>query len=507
MKKLLILSVLLTCWLASYGQQVSGTITDGDLGDPLIGATILEKGTDNGTITDFDGNFVLDVSTDNPVLEISFIGYATQEVTYDGTPISISLLEDSETLDEVVVVGYGVQKKKVVTGAIAKVKGEDLEDKQVTRLEQALQGRSAGVTVISGSGQPGSGAAVKIRGTGTTGNADPLYVVDGVWIGGGIDYLNSDDIESIEVLKDASAGIYGVQAAGGVILVTTKKGSGGMKLAYESYIGYQNAPRKISVLNGVEYGIISNEASVAAGGPILFEDPQSLGEGTDWQDAIFRENAPMTSHNFSLSAGGKKSQYFASIGYFNQQGIISQDNSNYERFNLRFNSTHKITDRLTFNNSIAYARVTASGVSVNNEFGSPVARAINLDPLTPIYETDSVRLSDPVFANNAVVTDEGGTFGISEHVSSEILNPLAALAIQQGFGWSDKIVSSAFLEYEILEGLKFKTSFGADLAFWGNQNFSPVHFLNATNRLDINSYSRGQNRGCLLYTSPSPRDS
>jgi len=493
MKKLFILSVLLTCWQFVIGQQVSGTITD-DQGVPLIGATVMEKGTTNGTITDFDGNFTLDATTENPTVEVSFIGYGTQEVVYDGTPINLTLSEGS-TLDEVVVVGYGTQKKKVVTGSIAKVDSEDLEDKQVTRLEQALQGRTAGVNVIQGSGQPGSGAQIRIRGTGTLNSADPLYVVDGVPIGGGIEYLNPDDIESIEVLKDASAAIYGTKAANGVVLVTTKSGSPGMKINYSGYYGLQRPARKLAVLNATEYAIISNENSVAAGGPILFDDPQSLGEGTDWQDAVFRNDAPMVSHSISLNAGSRKSKYFASFGLFDQEGIVSQDKSKFQRVNMRFNSTHKITDRLTFGNTIGYTRIKATAVSVNNEFGSPIGRAVNMDPITPIYETDPERLEATVFTSFPSVRDAGGIYGISQYVSSEIINPVAALQVQQGFGWSDKVVANGFLEFEVLEGLKLKTQIGADLAFWGNQNFAPVHYLNATNRLDINSYSRGHNRG------------
>ncbi len=497
MKKLFLISALLTCWQIVIGQQVSGTIMDGTLGEPLIGATILEKGTDNGTITDIDGNFTFTATSENPVIEISFLGYATQEVVYDGTSISVSLFEDAATLDEVVVVGYGVQKKKVVTGSITQVSAEELEDKQVQRLEQALQGRTSGVNVIQGSGQPGSGAQIRIRGSGTLGNADPLYVVDGVPIGGGIDYLNADDIESIEVLKDASSAIYGTRAANGVVLVTTKSGSPGMKVNYSAYYGLQRPARKLAVLNATEYAIISNENSVAAGGPILFDDPQSLGVGTDWQDAVFRTDAPMVNHSISLNAGSRKSKYFASFGYFDQDGIVSEDKSNYKRINLRFNSTHELNDRWKIGNTIAYSRVKATGVSVNNEFGSPIGRAVNLDPITPIYETDPENLASSVYTNFPVVRDETGVFGISNYVSSEVVNPLAALEIQQGFGWSDKFVASGFLEFEIIEGLKAKSQIGSDLAFWGGQSFSPVHYLNATNRLDINSYGRSHNRGLV----------
>ena len=496
MKKLFLISALLTCWQIVIGQQVSGTITD-DQGVPLIGATIMEKGTDNGTITDIDGNFSFDVNSENPILEVSFIGYGTQEVVYDGSSVNVALSE-GETLDEVVVVGYGVQKKKVVTGSIAKVGSEEIEDKQVTRLEQALQGRTSGVSVIQDSGQPGASSRIRIRGKGTLGDPAPLYIVDGVPIGGGIDYLSPNDIESIEVLKDASASIYGTRAANGVIIVTTKNGAPGMKVDYAAYYGVSNIPRKLNMLNATEYAIIANESSVSSGGSILFSDPQSLGQGTDWQDLVARDNAPMQNHVLSISAGGRKSTYYASIGFFDQQGVISAANSKYKRLNAAFNARHKVTDKLTISTNMAYARVNAQGISANSEFGGVLGRALNLDPITPLYETDPEELAEGRYLNENRVEDQNGVFGISPYVTSEIINPVAALSIAEGFGWSDKIVSSAFAEYEFIDGLKFKSSIGLDLAFWGNENFTPVHYLNATNLLDINSYSRGQNRG-LVY--------
>lgn len=500
MKKLLLLAILSILVQLGYSQTITGTILDGDQGFGLIGATVLEKGTQNGTITDIDGNFELVAQTDNPVVIVSYIGYAEQEIAYTGAPIRFSLYEDANELDEIIVVGYGTQKKKVVTGAIAKVDAEDLEDKQVQRLEQALQGRTAGVTVLQASGQPGSGSTIRVRGAGSfggNGKNDPLYVVDGVIINGGIDYLSPNDIESIEVLKDASAAIYGTKGANGVVLVTTKNGTEGVQLNYSTYYGTQNPARKLALANATEYAILSNETSVAAGGPILFDDPQALGVGTDWQDEVFRENAPMFSHELSLSLGSKKSKYFASAGYFDQDGIISEDRSTYKRFTIRLNSTHDITDRLRVGTTSSYAKVNSIGVSTNSEFGSPLGRAVNLDPITTVYEDDPANspLSN-IYENFPVVRDDNGrTFAISQFVSSEVLNPVAALSIEQGSGFSDKLVNSAYLEYEFIDGLKAKSSIGADLAFWGGEGFNPVFYLNATNRNDINSYTRTQNRG------------
>ncbi len=476
---------------------VTGKVTAADEPDGLIGATVILQGDESiGTTTDIDGIYKITVPSENSVLLISYTGFRTSEIAVDGRTEIDVLMESGLVMDEVVVIGYGTQKKKVVTGAISKVKAEDLEKAGTARLESSLQGRTSGVLVVSDSGQPGASAKVRIRGTTSISDVGPLYVVDGVPIGGGIDYLSQSDIESIEVLKDASAGIYGSRASAGVILVTTKKGKAGqMRVNYSSYYGIQNSWRKLRVLNASEYATLLNEASVADGGNVLFEDPQVLGEGTDWQEAVFNKNAPIQNHEISLSAGSERSTYYASFSYFDQDGIVSEEDSKYQRFTARFNSDHKISDRISVGNTIAYSYVKSVGVSTNSEFGSPLSRAINLDPLTPIYETREDVLNSSVYQNFAVVGDENGLFGISDLVTSEVLNPLAALEVQQGFGHSDKIVSSLYGEVKLIDGLKFRTSIGSDLAFWGGAGFSPVFYLNAANRNDINSYNRGKNQG------------
>lgn len=481
---------------AQQTTQITGTINEAS--GALVGAAVVERGTQNGAVTDLDGNFTLSVSNPKAILTISFVGYKSQDIALNNrTKIAVTL-ESDDILNEVVVVGYGTQKKSVTTGAITKVKARDLENMPVVRIEQSLLGRTSGVRVTTNSGAPGGGATVRIRGTTTINNSEPLYVVDGVPINGGIEFLNQGDIESIEVLKDAaSAAIYGARAANGVIIVTTKKGKPDqMEVTLSSYYGVQNAARKLSLLNGREYGILMNESSAAAGGAILFPNPETLGQGTDWQDAVFAKNAPIQNHELSIAAGAGKSQYFASFGYFDQSGIVAAAQSNFQRFSVRFNSTHKINKYITFGNTLGYSRNVGRGVPDNTEYGSPLGRAINLDPLTPVIETRPEVLNSTVFKNFPVVRDDNGQpYGISNYVTSEVLNPLAAIRVNQSNGWGDKIAGNVFTEIEPIKGLKYRTSYGIDFAYWGDEGFSPVYYLNAANRLDLNRYGRSQSRG------------
>ena len=485
----------------AQGLQVSGRVTATATGEPLAGATISVKGSTLATTTNDEGNYTITVPRAGTVLEVSYQGMATREYTVNESGTINFQLEQgaNSVLNEVVVIGYGTQSRRTVTTAISSVKSKDLENMPIFRVEQALQGRVSGLTITSTSGQPGAGSTVRVRGTTTIGNSDPLYIVDGVQVGGGIDYLNQADIESIEVLKDAaSAAIYGARAANGVILVTTKKGKRGqLAVNYNGFLGTQAPWRKLELLNAQEYATLLNEAYVAAGQNIRFPNPASLGKGTDWQGAVFNDNAPIQNHEFNISGGSERSTYYASFGLLDQEGIVASSNSQYNRFTVRFNSSHKITNAITFGNNIGYTRTKSVGVSTNEEWGSPLNRAINLDPITPLIVTDPAMLNSSPYNNPLVVRDENGNpYGISSLVTSEILNPLAALKIAQGNGWSDKIVGNVYAEVEPIRGLKLRSSIGADLAFWGDEGFQPLYYLNATNQNTVlNGYTRNSNRG------------
>ncbi|GIQ59403.1 SusC/RagA family TonB-linked outer membrane protein [Flavobacterium collinsii] len=480
---------------------VSGTIND-ESGMPVPGASILLKGTTKATASDFDGKFQIQVPS-NGTLTITFIGYAPVNEAVNGrTKISIKLIPESQSLNEVVVVGYGTQKKSVVTGAISSVKSADLEKVPNGRVEQSLQGRVAGVSVAATSGQPGSASKVRVRGVTTfrEGGNDPLWVVDGIAVdANAIGFINQSDIESIEVLKDAaSAAIYGTRAATGVILVTTKKGkSGKISVNYNGFAGTSAPAKRLDLLNAEQYGRIMNDKSVADGGAIKYPNPASLGKGTDWQDAIFNDSAFRYTHELSISGGSEKSTFYVSFGIQDQEGIVATDISNYTKKNFRLNSTHKISDYFTFGQTFGYTHQKTKGIgNTNSEFGGPLSSAINLDPLTPLTVTDPSVAGTGFYTNpNAVRDANGNLYGISSLVQQEMTNPLAYTQTRLGgFDWSDDFVGNAYLEANITSHLKFRTTLGGKIAYWGKQGFTPIFFLNPNMKEDRNNYSQDNNK-------------
>lgn len=500
MKKLLSVLFLLSFSLASvYAQdiQVKGTVISATDNEPLPGVNVSVKGnTSIGTITDFDGNFILSVPSD-ATLQISFIGFKTQEIQVAGKPeIHAILKEDTETLEEVVVVGYGVQKKSVVTASIAKVSADDLSATAPVRMDNALKGLAAGVTVTSSSGQPGAAAQIRVRGIGTINNSDPLYIVDGMPIEGGLDYLNPSDIQSIEVLKDAASGaVYGARAANGVILVTTKTGKlGKTKVTYDFSYGWQSAWKHRDVLNATEYALLINEGLVNAGMSPIYNDPYSYGEGTDWQNEVFNDNAPVMNHQISVSGASEKVSYLLSAGYYTQDGIVGGDygRSNYERLTLRSNNTYTLFDEsknrnwlnsLKITSNLSYARIKSTSIEANSTWGSPLGSALSLSPILTVYdEGEAAQAQLDKYAGSANYTPfydprNGKLFMIPGSEYGEMTNPIANLSLPGTQGWSHKFVANFSAELQIWENLKFRTSYGADLSFWGSDGYTPIYYL------------------------------
>lgn len=507
----LILLGLCVLWqtFAAFAQtrDVSGKVLS-PTNEPLAGATITVKGTTTSTIAQTDGSFTIAVPTGAKTLVVSYLGMVTQDISIgDGRALSIVMAQGaSANLDEVVVVGYGTQKKSVVTGAISSVRAADLENQPLTRVEQALQGRTSGLTISSNSGQPGASSTVRLRGFTSFGNGknEPLWVVDGVVVdNGGIGYLNQDDIESIEVLKDgAAAAIYGTRAAAGVILISTKKGRpGAIRINYSGFYGIQAPAKKLDVLNGEQYATLRNQALANAGQAPAFANPSQFGKGTDWQSEVFNYSAPKQNHEFSVSGGSDKMTYFTSFGYNNIQGVVASDVSKWKRMNFRINTTFKPAKWISFGENLGYSHAKNSGIGeVNREFGGIISSALNLDPTTPTLITDPIAQAPYVPTsptNLAAATRQRGTgllYGISPYVLQEMKNPLAVIQNRlDNYGWDHNFVANAFVDLTPVKGLVIHSSIGAKMAFYGSESFTPVAFYNTATAINQSNLTRSEN--------------
>ena len=486
MRKIILL-LLLQLYGVAYAQTtVTGRVTTAKEGIPLPGVSVVVKGMSVGTTTDAQGQYSLKVPDNGNTLRFSFIGYISQDVPINNrSVIDIKLAENTKMLEEVVVVGYGTQRRSELTGAISSVRPEEITETPVLRVEQALQGRVTGVQVANVSGQPGDAPTVLIRGIGTSGNAAPLYIVDGFPVGG-IDFLNPNDIESMEVLKDAaSSAIYGARAANGVVLIKTKSGSkdGKMRVSYEGYVGIQNPWKKLDLLDAREYAIMMNEGAANANLTPLFPNANTLTGGTDWQSALFGENEKIMNHQVAVSGGNEKTSYYSNFSFFDQNGIVGGDKSNFKRYTLRLNADNQVKSFLKVGTNLAYTNINRRAIDPNQEFGGLLNNAINLDPLTPIFETDPAKLNSSTYASPYIVRDpNGNVYGISPYVAQEVVNPLARLAMLNGTTKVDKLVANAYADIEFLKNFTFRSSFGVDLAYVTNNNFNPRFYLNSAQK-------------------------
>lgn len=496
MKQSRIISFLVALLFAVVTQaqnvKFSGQVIDAN-GEPIIGASVVEKGTSRGGITNLDGNFSFE-GTEGAKLVVSYIGYVNQEVT-GGQNLKIVLKENTKALSEVVVIGYGVQKKSVVTASIAKVDAEDLEGKTQLRAEDALKGLAAGVNVTSSSGQPGSQSMIRIRGVGTINDSNPLYIIDGLATDqNGMELVNPEDIESIEVLKDAASGaIYGSRAANGVILVTTKKGAkGNAQINYKFSYGWQNAWRKRDVTGATDYAILQNEKYVNGGSAPLYADPYNLvdangnlikGFGTNWQDELFNDNAPIVQHELSVSGASDKMNYYLSLGYISQEGIVGGNwgQSNYDRLTLRSNTNYTLFDhskergflnKLDLGVNVGYMRVHSSGIDANSTWGSPLGSALYLAPTLPVTITnpDVAAAMETQYAAYDLYKDANGNpYTVPGYFGSyqEQNNPIALMQRRPQKNWSHKVMPMFSLDLQLWDNLKYRFSYSAELSFWG----------------------------------------
>ena len=465
--------LVLLCFFfnSAFAQNITvkGKVTDAANGETLIGVSINVKGTTNGTQTDVNGAFSLSAPS-NAILVFSYLGYTNQEIPVKGLPTEIKLLAKSNELQQIVVIGYGTQRKVDNTGAVSSVKGAEISKQPDANPVSALQGKVAGVT-ITNNGTPGSAPQISIRGLGTVyGNVSPLYVVDGVWYDD-ITFLNSSDIENVTILKDASStAIYGVRAANGVVLITTKKGVKGKPVVnYNGYVGWQAATNQVKMANAAEYAQGVNElvnySNTFAGPdnqkPPVFSNPASYGKGTDWYGQILR-NALTTSHQVSLSGGTEKTNYDYSFGYFDQDGLVR--NNNYQRFTL-----HLV-------NEWRPVKILSLGYSANGVYsyskdapGGIFHQLYAASPTLPVFYADG-KYGDPADYG----TGSGNNF-----------NPEATLDFNNHRTVNHRVTGDVHGELTILKGLKFRTSFGGDLGQIDARNFIPIYTATAAQNANI----------------------
>ena len=439
-------------------QTVKGIIKGPD-GLPVIAANISQKGTNNATITDLNGNFTLNVTGRQPVLVISYIGYVTTEVNVSGRAfVEVVLQEDVAALDEVVVVGYGTMRKKDVTGAVSSVRSGEITKNATSNVMQAIAGKMSGVQVVQNSGTPGGDVSILIRGVGTINDASPLYVIDGVPVSGGMWYLNPNDVESIDVLKDASAtAIYGSRGANGVVMVTTKQAQEGhTEINFDYSYGIQHSAKTYKMLDASQYAALHNEMRTNAGPEYslnpAFADPESLGAGTDWMDAIFR-TAPMQKVNLSMLGGNQKISHATSLGYYTQDGIMK--NSSYNRLSLQSNISSKLASNITVRANV--------NLSAENRRTQPVS--------TVIQNAMRILPSIPIYDDNG---EYAGPTGNAEW-NGNALNPVAIINEQNYRMKGFRMLSNISLEWEIIKGLQFKTTGGAELGYDYNNSYIPKY--------------------------------
>lgn len=464
--------------ISQQDKNVSGVVTDQN-GDPIIGANVMVKGTTNGTITDVDGNFTINNVSQSAILVVSYIGYVTKEIPVGRQqPLRIVLQEDQQTLDEVIVVGYGTMKKSDITGAIASVDKDKIARQPVANVSSALQGLATGVSVTSNSGSPGSASTIRIRGVGTVNDAEPLFVVDGMPVTD-INYLSASDIQSMEILKDASASaIYGSRGANGVILITTKKGAvDKTTVTFDAYWGSSKLLNNLNLMSGTEWYDLQSEINKVKAEAGVAEMDLSLVDrnvSTNWMDEISR-TAFM--HNYSIGiSGGKADDYKFNLGinYLNQEGTVKK--TKYERINLRQSSEKAvIKNYLTVGTNLSISKSNSSGINEYSNSGlydanyGVISNAIRVEPVVPAVKPD-------------------GTYGSSPYI--DYYNPLADIVYTDQGDKSWTVIGNVYGELEIVKGLKFKSSFGAEIRRNEYKSFVPVYFVSNSQKNEESSLSK-----------------
>lgn len=443
-KLFLIAFLLISTFGFAQNIEVSGKVNEMATGLPMPGVNVIVKNSTVGTVTDMDGNYTISAPK-GAVLVFSFVGFKSLEATVTGPNVTVSLQEDAKTLEEVVVVGYGTQKKKEVTGAVSVVDSKTIDQLKPIKVEQALQGTVSGVNVTTTSGAPGASLTIRIRGVGTNGNPDPTVIVDGYVLENTADLglLNPNDIESITVLKDAQAAIYGTIGANGVVLVTTKRGKRNSKatFSYNTYTGFQETSKKMNLLNATEYALLLNEKYANGGKALPFPNVSGLGVGTDWQDEVFNKGVPIINHDMTISGGGEKFSYSVSGSHLDQEGIIGGNKSDFTRNTARIALSADLTDKIKMNTNVMYTAFERSSFN-ENTLGSVLFNAINTPSIYTPYDADGNFTLLPIGNSNP-----GSNLGI------EIINPLAQIENTYNSYNFKKLNGTFGLDYEVIKDL------------------------------------------------------
>ena len=431
-----------------YAQSISGSITDSEDGLPLAGVNIIVQGENRGTVSDFDGNFTITNFESGSTLVFSYVGYKTLNLKISSSDlisdsISVSMDKDLSELDEVVVIGYGTQKLSDISGAVSTISGGAIETSSPVSVEDALQGQASGINIIS-SGSPGSKPTVLIRGITSYAGNDPLVIIDGVSaVIDDLNALNPNDISSVNILKDAAlASIYGVKGGSGVIVITTKSGKKNTKtsFSFNTSIGTQQVVKTIDVLNATEYAAILNEASVAGGEGIIFSDISSLGIGTDWQNQVLVD-APIVNHSISASGGSENTSYYVSAAYLGQDGVVGGGHhSFFNRTNFTTNLDTDLNDKTRLLVNTNYTNIKAEYLPENG-INSVLSNSLNFDPMVSPF-------------------DQNGSYGISETITQEIINPLAQIANTYNENNTNKLTGKIELQYELMSDLSITSRLG-----------------------------------------------
>ncbi|HMM04063.1 MULTISPECIES: TonB-dependent receptor [unclassified Dysgonomonas] len=454
---LLILTLFFTLHLSAQNKKtITGTILD-EKGESIIGASVAVKGTTNGTITDIDGKFSLNVN-ENDILAISYVGFLAQEIPVTGkSNLQITLKENTEMLDEIVVVGYGVMRKRDLTGAVSSIDSKSMQDKPVANIGEALQGRASGVQIIN-SGAPGSNVSIRIRGISTINNSEPLLVIDGVPTDLSLNALNMDDVQTVDVLKDASAtAIYGSRGANGVVIITTKKGkSGDGVVSFSANWGIQDATSMPDMLNASQFASYHNDmiANYSGTENLMqrpdFADPTTLGKGTDWIDELFRTSM-IQNYSVSYSGGTDKSNYYVSAGILDQEGIVTD--TSYKRYTVQFNGESKVKPWLKLGNNVTLSH------DAKKQGSYSIRDAMAAQPTQPVYNEDGT-YSGP---------------GNPAYWYGDIKNPLGNAKVNSQSTKGYNLLGNIFAEINFFDKVTFKTLGGIDFKFWDKENFSPKY--------------------------------